>query len=109
MGWDELSRAYIEALSALKKAAPDEWKAYKSTMTFSQLFYKGMTKRATALIVVSFEEENEKFAQHFLGWQWAEDKAQEAKNALIQAAEEEWAQYESALEQMLESFKENAK
>ena len=109
MGWDELSRAYIEAVSALKKAAPDEWKAYKSTMTFSQLFFKGLVKRADPTIVANFEEENDKFAQHFLGWQWAEDKAQEAKNALIQAAEEEWAQYEYALEQVLESFKEYAR
>ncbi|MDE0019978.1 MAG: hypothetical protein OXT69_01160 [Candidatus Poribacteria bacterium] len=108
MSWKELAENYRIALSALKKAAPDEWKTYKATMTFSQLFYSGMTHRATATVVNSFEEANDKFAQHFLGWQWAESKAQEAKDALIQAAEEEWAQYEAALEMMLEAFKENA-
>ena len=107
MSWDELAGAYMAALSALKKAAPDEWKAFKATMTFSQLFFKGLTRRTSPKIVSNFEEENDKFAQHFLGWQWAESKAQEAKNALIQAAEEEWAQYETALEMMLEAFKEN--
>ena len=108
MQWKELRTEYQKALSALKEKAPEQWRAYKATMTFSQLFYSGMTHRATATVVNSFEEANDKFAQHFLGWQWAESKAQEAKDALIQAAEEEWAQYETALEMMLEAFKENA-
>ena len=108
MSWKVYAANYRKAVSALKKAAPDEWHAFKATMTFSQLFYKGMAQRIEPDFVASFKEENDRFAQHFLGWQWAESKAQEAKDALIQAAEEEWAQYEAALEMMLEAFKENA-